>query len=292
MDWTSADLDAFNIVVQDQDQDTFFEGPLPDYSGFPGFIEKEEIVIPKKFRNSSFGLAFKVEHAREDMNASPIEAEWRFNEFLGQLLQFMKYQDRSHGTSTFVSEGTQIRMTVRNESAVTIVNVKVKRGSGTYPTMLILQHNKTAIKVSDPEAHLIATAIAVFQQNKKAGTRSKLEEQVILGTRTAKEIEIIAEMPELEEQVVLGITTAEQIIPTFYKIKVTTELDRAVRLGEKPATQTVVYRHKARVPKPYEDIMTLANRRRIVLYLEGFRKLLVAQCHRFPCPEYRSTATA
>ena len=61
----------------------------------------------------------------------------------------------------------------------------------------------------------------------------------------------------MEEQVVLGITTAEQIIPTFYKIKVTTELDRAVRLGEKPATQTVVYRHKARVPKPCHDIMTL-----------------------------------
>ncbi|KAF8329238.1 hypothetical protein F5887DRAFT_118853 [Amanita rubescens] len=226
MDWTSADLDAFNIVVQDQDQDTFFEGPLPDYSGFPGFIEKEEIVIPKKFRNSSFGLAFKVEHAREDMNASPIEAEWRFNEFLGQLLRFMKYQDlRSHRTSTVVSEGTQIRMTVRNESAVTIANVEVECGIGTYPTMLILQHNKTAIKVSDPEAHLIATAIAVFQQNKKAGTRSKLEEQVIL-----------------------GITTAEQIIPTFYKIKVTTELDRAVRLGEKPATQTVVYQSQGASP--------------------------------------------
>jgi hypothetical protein len=81
-------------------------------------------------------------------------------------------------------------------------------------------------------------------------------------------------MPELEEQVILGITTAEQIIPTFYKIKVTTELDRAVRLGEKPATQTVVYRHKALgVPKLYDDIMTLENRRRIVLYLEGFRKL-------------------
>ncbi|KAF8325532.1 hypothetical protein F5887DRAFT_1201668, partial [Amanita rubescens] len=129
---------------------------------------------------------------------------------------------------------------------------------------LILQHNKTAIKVHDPEAHLIATATAAFQQNKKAGTRPKLEEQVILGT-----------------------TTAEQIIPTFYKIKVTTELDRTVRLGEKPATQMVVYRlHKARVPKPYADIMTLENRRRIVLYLGGFRKLLIAQCHRFPCPGY------
>ena len=296
MDWTSADLDAFNIVVQDQDQDTFFDGPLPDYSGFPGFIEKEEIVIPMEFRNFSFQLALKVEHARKNMNASPFEAEWTFNEFLGQLLRFMKYQDlQSHRTRTFVSEGTHIRMTVRNESAVTIANVEVKHLIGTYPTMLILQHNKTAIKVSDPEAHLIATAIAVFQQNKKAGTRSKLQEQVILGTRTVEELEIIAERPELEEQVILGITTAEQIIPTFYRIKVTTELDRAVRLGEKPATQTVVYRHKARVPKPYDDIMTLENRRRIVLYLEGFRKLLEAQCHSFPCLrrcQECSTATA
>ncbi|KAF8333846.1 hypothetical protein F5887DRAFT_836522, partial [Amanita rubescens] len=84
--------------------------------------------------------------------------------------------------------------------------------------LLILQHNKSPIKVSDPEAHLIVTAIGAFQWNKK----------VKFGT-------------ELKEQVVLGITTAEQIIPTFYKIKVTSELERAVRLGEKPrpVTQTV-----------------------------------------------------
>jgi hypothetical protein len=231
------------------------------------------------------------------MNASPLEAEWRFNEFLCELLRFMKYHRlQSHRTSTSVLPGTQIRMTVRNESAVTIANVTVKLEIGTHPTMLILQHNKTAIKVSDPEAHLIATAIAVFQQNKKAGTRSKLQEQVILRTRTVEALEILAARPELEEQVILGITTAEQIIPTFYRIKVTTELDRAVRLGEKPVTQTVVYRHNARVPKPHDDIMTLENRRRIVLYLEGFRKLLEAQCYGFPCPrlccQECNTATA
>ena len=255
MDWTSADLAAFNIVIQDQDQDTFFDGPLPDYSGFPDFIEKEEIVVPREFSYPQ--LAYQVKNVREFLDADPIEAEWIFNPFLGNLLRFMKYE----GVHTSVSEGFNIRMIVRNEFAVTIANVQVQYGSMRYPEfkMLILQHNKTPFKLSDPEAHLIATAIAAFQKNKaKAGT-------------------------ELEEQVVLGITTAEQIIPTFYKIKVTTELDRAVRLGEKPATQTVVYRHKARVPNPCHDIMTLENRRRIVLYLDGFRKLLEAECHRFPC---------
>jgi hypothetical protein len=46
MDWTSADLDAFNIVVQDQDQDTFFDGPLPDYSGFQALSRKKKLLSP------------------------------------------------------------------------------------------------------------------------------------------------------------------------------------------------------------------------------------------------------
>ena len=254
MDWTSADLAAFNIVVQDQDQDTFFDGPLPDYSRFSGFIEKEEIDIPRKF---SFQLALNVERARKCMDASPVNADWEFNAFLDSLLRFMSYQDLGgHPAHTSIIMGNNIRMIVRNEFAVTIANVEVKHNL----TMLIVQHNKTPIKLSDPEAHLIATAIGAFQQNKEAETRT-----------------------ELEEQAIFGITTAEQIIPTFYKIKVTTELDTAVRLGEKPATQTVVYRHKARVPNPYHDIMILENRRRIVLYLEGLRKLLDAQCCGFLC---------
>jgi len=244
------------------------------YSGFPGFIEKEEIVIPPEFSNSTYHLATMVKLARKNIDASPVEAQGTFNEFLSSLLEFMKYIDyQARPAHTSVWPGGQMRMIVRNESAVTIVNVGVQHGIGAYPQliMLILQHDKTAIKVSDPEAHLIATAIAAFQHNKKAGTRSKLEEMVSLKIATAEQVELVAETrPEpLEEQIILGITTAEQIIPTFYKIKVTTELDRAVRLGEKPATQTVVYRHKARVPKPYHDIMTLENRRRIVCTLRG-----------------------
>jgi len=230
MDWTSADLAAFNIVVQDQDQDTFFDGPLPDYPGFPGFIEKEEIVSPRFIQ--------LIKRVRKDMDASPIEAEPSFDAFLGSLLTFMQYCD-AHSSAI---GGRKIRMIVRNEFAVTIANVGVAHRPRL--TVLILQHNKSAIKVSDPEAHLIATAIGAFQENKKVKFTT-----------------------ELEEKVVLGITTAEQIIPTFHKIKVTSELER---VGEKPVTQTVVWRHKARVPKPYDDIMTLENRRRILLSASRF----------------------
>jgi hypothetical protein len=38
MDWTSADLASFNIIIQDQDQDLFFDGPLLDYSGAAGYF--------------------------------------------------------------------------------------------------------------------------------------------------------------------------------------------------------------------------------------------------------------
>ena len=155
---------------------------------------------------------------------------------------------------------------MRNETASTIANVEVKHIASNL-MMLILQHSNTIIKRSDPEAHLIASAIGAFQQN------GRVMVQDLTGV-------------DLEQRVILGITTAEQIIPTFYKIKVTAELACAVRFGEKPAKQTVVYRHKARFPKPDEDIMTLENRRRLVLYLEGFRKLLEVQCHGWACPTY------
>ncbi|KAF8343553.1 hypothetical protein F5887DRAFT_289970 [Amanita rubescens] len=262
MDWTSADLAAFNIIVQDQDQDSFFDGPLPDYTGFPGFLETEDVIMPKGF---ALSLDTDVKHAREEVDAEPMSAEWPFNSFLASLLDFMKYGYQSrHPAHTMVCKGNPVRLIVRNETASTIANVEVRRATS-YLTMLVLQHSKTIIKRSDPEAHLIASAIGAFQQN---GMEEKPTEV------------------ELEQQVMLGITTAEQFIPTFYKIKVTAELDCAVRLGEKPAKQTIVYRHKARFPKPDEDIMTLENRRRLALYLEGFRKLLEVQYHGWPCPTY------
>ena len=210
-----------------------------------------------------FGLTLvtDVEHAREAINAEPMFAEWSFNLFLASLLDFMKYGCQNfHPAHTFVTMASPVRLILRNETASTIANVKVQHATS-YLTMLILQHSKTMIKRSDPEAHLIASAIGAFQQN---GMMQKPTEV------------------DLE----LGITTAEQFMPTFYKIKVTAELDRAVRFGETPTKQTIVYRHKARFPEPDEDIMTLENRTRIVLYLGGFRKLLEAQYDGWPCPTY------
>ena len=37
-DWTSNDLVAYHIAIQEQDRDQFFGGPLPEYVGPVGFI--------------------------------------------------------------------------------------------------------------------------------------------------------------------------------------------------------------------------------------------------------------
>ena len=265
MDWTLADLAAFDIIVQDQDQDVFFDGPLQDYSGFSGFLEKEGIITPKEFR---FQLDKGLKRARECTDI-PYVVEGAWNNFLKNLLHFMKYEHLSHPTHTNINTDHPVQLTMRNESAVTMANVEVHRNAPCRKTLLILQHDKSIFRRSDREAHLVATAIGVFQQNNRSSKAWQMKQQ---GTKL--------DLPKLEEQTILGITMAEQFIPTFYKIKVTAELDRAVRLREKPAIQTIVYRHKARVPNPCEDIMTLENRRRIALYLEGFRKLLEAENHR------------
>jgi hypothetical protein len=43
-DWTSNELVAYNINIQEQDQSLFFGGPLPEYTGPAGFIQHEHRI--------------------------------------------------------------------------------------------------------------------------------------------------------------------------------------------------------------------------------------------------------
>ena len=87
--------------------------------------------------------------------------------------------------------------------------------------LLLVQEDKTHINPSDPEAQLMAEAIGAFQEN------------------NAKRVNELFLEP-LEMQMIPGITMVGTF-PRFYKIKVTTDLDRCVRFGQYPEIQTVVY---------------------------------------------------
>jgi hypothetical protein len=43
-DWGTNELHAYNISLVEQDQEYFFEGPLPTYTGPAGFLQHEDCV--------------------------------------------------------------------------------------------------------------------------------------------------------------------------------------------------------------------------------------------------------
>jgi len=68
-------------------------------------------------------------------------------------------------------------------------------------------------------------------------------------------------------------------MPTvFYRIPVTSDLVRAVQLGEYPAQETVVYAHLPPVPRPAhrcsEGMVPLDNRKIVLSCYGAFRRFL------------------
>ncbi|KAK0187508.1 hypothetical protein F5146DRAFT_1059018 [Armillaria mellea] len=121
--------------------------------------------------------------------------------------------------------------------------------------LLLVQEDKSHIQPMDPEPQLIAEAIAAFQENNKQRAWLFLD--------------------PLPVQVLPGITMVGTF-PAFYKIAVTSELDRCIRHGQYPATQTIVYRHTPRVPRRRSDGMRpLLNRGLLVRCYEAFKRIVL-----------------
>lgn len=84
----------------------------------------------------------------------------------------------------------------------------------TSQVLLLVQEDRSHINPSDSEGELIAEAIGAFQQD-----NARRQGDLIL--------------PPLEMQVIPGIAMV-RTFPRFYKIKVTKELDMAIRFGQYP----------------------------------------------------------
>ncbi|KAF8547821.1 hypothetical protein OG21DRAFT_1568057, partial [Imleria badia] len=95
--------------------------------------------------------------------------------------------------------------------------------------LLLIQEDKSHIKLQGPEPQLVAEAIAAFQTNNR-----KRKDKLFLDP--------------LEEQVFAGITMSGTF-HRFYKIRVTAELDRCVRYGTYPTTDRV-QPHTSRIETP------------------------------------------
>jgi hypothetical protein len=121
--------------------------------------------------------------------------------------------------------------------------------------LLLVQEDKTHINPSEPEAQLVAEAIGAFHHNNNIRINELFQEP-------------------LKIQVIHGITMIVTF-PRFYKIKVTSALDDAVRYGQYPGIETVVYCHTPRVPRRRSDGMKPLDNPRLVLECyEAFRRFV------------------
>lgn len=110
--------------------------------------------------------------------------------------------------------------------------------------------------MEDPEPQLIAQAIAAYQRNNFVRNR-------------------VLHIPTLNEITLLGITLVGTS-PTFYKIKITAELNDAVMGGTFPANGVVVYRHTPRLPhRNSEGMKPLENRTTILQYYQAFKAFII-----------------
>ncbi|KAF8884118.1 hypothetical protein BD779DRAFT_1674210 [Infundibulicybe gibba] len=226
--WGRNELDAYNIAVVEQEQELFFGGPfpayLPAYTGLDGFTTHENRV--QELDESTLSLM-----KRFDLAMRVVEGEESaVDDFVVELLRVLKYETKQTPDICILDPDSGI--------------------------LLLAQEDKSHINLQDPEAQLIAEAIAAFQTNNKKRT-----DQLFLDP--------------LEECIFPGITMF-RTFPRFYKIRVTAELDQCVRHGTYPATKTTVYRHTPRVPgRSIDGMKPLDNRKHILQCYEAFKRFVL-----------------
>ena len=120
--------------------------------------------------------------------------------------------------------------------------------------LLLLQEDKRLISTKDPEAQVIAEAIAAFQENNKIR---------------------IANYKEQLDKMLIPCITMVGTFPRFYLVPITKELNRNIMHGTFPENETIVLCHIPRVPRRVSDGMKpIENRKKILQCFEVFKKFV------------------
>jgi hypothetical protein len=155
-DWTSNELVAYHITIQEQDQAQFFDGPLPEYAGPVGFIEHEDRV--------------------QGLDAPSLALIKR----LDVAMKILEGYERDH---TVVRTRKNFRLHICGEIVSAKTDICIMDTSSEI--LLLVQEDKSHNNPSGPEAQLIAKAIAAFQENNAKRVNDlflePLEMQVIPG---------------------------------------------------------------------------------------------------------------
>jgi hypothetical protein len=211
-DWTTNELLAYNIRVSSQTPHSFYGIPLPPVASLndldPDLVSGT--LSTQGLKDETYRLLQYLDLA-STANAGQESA---IDDFAREILRVLGYERRG----LLLRSRYAIPLLISgdpNRSAQT--DVTLIHGSSTI--LLVVQEDKTTVSARDPEAQVIAEAIATFQYNNR--TRARLGQHE-LDTMTIPCITMIGTRP------------------IFYLVPVTQGLSQAVATAQYPTNPTVV----------------------------------------------------
>ncbi|KAK2463783.1 hypothetical protein APHAL10511_004181 [Amanita phalloides] len=245
-DWTANELNAYNITVVHQDAVTFFETPV-----MPQPTVAPEVLTALDPDNVIDDDAYELlSHMDLAMSLAPAE-ESAVDDFAVLLLRALGYTRRGRHFRT----RKDIPLVICGEKRHAKTDVCIIDDHG---ILLLVQEDKRHMENDDPEAQLIAEAIAAFAANNEVRRN-------------------VLDQPPLPSKVMAGITL-KGTMPIFYKILVTTELVILVGGGAYPSTPTIVHAHVPNLPRPNrrwsEGMKPLDNRQIVLSCFEAFKRFV------------------
>jgi hypothetical protein len=244
-DWTRNELEAYNITVKYQDSATFFgTHDLPQPTIHPAFLKATD---PDEAPDDDIYAVLLMMDFASTLTS---EEDSAVKDFAVLLLGALGYVPRGRVLRTrkhlpLISCGEVMDA----QADVCIMD--------DYEIFLLVEEDK-CLALLDPEAQLIAKAIAAFAAH-------NLTRQETL------------DLPPLDSKVVAGITM-RGTNPIFYKIKVTNALVASIKYGTYPQETTAVHAHKPEIPRPnrrwIEGMQPLDNRLAILRCYEAFKQFI------------------
>ncbi|PIA12560.1 hypothetical protein COEREDRAFT_84042 [Coemansia reversa NRRL 1564] len=211
-EWTVNELLAYDIVVHHQSSMEFFGFEPKSSLEYldPHFVQNTLDAPSEDISDQSYRLLQYLDLATRANSGQ----ESAIDDFAKEVLRVTGFEERG----TLLRSRYAIPFTICGDSSRSAQSdVCLIHGNSTI--LLIIQEDKTAISSRDPEPQVIAEAIATFQYNNRARAQAGLVE---LETMTIPCITMVGTRP------------------IFYKIPVTSALNKAVITAQYPVETTHV----------------------------------------------------
>jgi len=213
-DWTPNELAAYNITVRRQSATDFF-GYQPDT--IPEFLNPEFVHSPVPPDDNIADVAtFRILQYIDLATRANATQESAIDDLARELLRLLNFEEKG----TLLRSRYAIPFLISGDTGrVAQTDLCLIQGSSTI--LLVIQEDKSIFSHKDPEAQVIAEAIAAFQYNNLNRDRAGFD---------------------TVESMIIPAITMIGTRPIFYKIPVTQALSDAVARAQYPAFQTTVFK--------------------------------------------------